>query len=160
MKVFGTICVNSCGDVLLVRGKRSKKWSFPKGHCKGNETDIECALRELKEETGLVIKTPHSSYHKLRGGGYFVFAIQGNPEVKIGDNWEIEKAEWWPLTNLPTIDSNVDVSIFRTLMKSMTYNSSKDNTMEFIESKEAYKKINIIKNNINNSSPFNIPSCT
>lgn len=51
----------SCG-VLVVRGdpiasfllmKHEKRWDLPKGHIDGNETDIECALRELWEETGI-----------------------------------------------------------------------------------------------------------
>jgi len=29
-------------------------WSFPKGHKESGETDIETAVRELKEETGIV----------------------------------------------------------------------------------------------------------
>lgn len=29
------------------------EWGFPKGRRDGNETDLECALREMKEETGL-----------------------------------------------------------------------------------------------------------
>ncbi len=28
-------------------------YGFPKGHKKSGETDIDCALREIKEETGL-----------------------------------------------------------------------------------------------------------
>ena len=30
------------------------EWGFPKGRRDGNETDLECALREMKEETGLL----------------------------------------------------------------------------------------------------------
>jgi mRNA-decapping enzyme subunit 2 len=145
MKVFGAICVNSLGEVLLVRGKQSNKWSFPKGHCKNNETDIQCALRELREETGVVLEGSYSSYHKLRGAGYFVFAVDGTPETKIGDHWEIDEISWWPLTCLPRLDSNVDVSIFRTLMKSMR---SESNAVEFIDSSEARRKMNTIKGRI------------
>jgi len=146
MKVFGVICINNCGNVLLVRGRKSRKWSFPKGHCKQDENDLECALRELKEETGLDIgNLKHSSYHKLRGGGYFLFAIEGNPMVKIGDHWEVEEVAWWPMTSLPRLDSNVDVSIFRTLMKSI---SSDDDLVKFIDSPEARRKVSIIKNSI------------
>ena len=164
MKVFGAICVNNLGNVLLVRGKRSKKWSFPKGHCKGNETDIECALRELKEETGLILTNKYSSYHKLRGAGYFIFPIEGTPETTINDNWEIEEISWCPIKNLPQLDSNVDVSIFRTLMKTMRSDSDdSEDILEFIESTETYKKINSIKNSIQNSAdliPINIPRCS
>ena len=30
-----------------------KRWDLPKGHVDPGETDIECALRELAEETGI-----------------------------------------------------------------------------------------------------------
>ena len=53
--------IKSCG-VLLFRKepKRSfllmrhaDRWDFPKGHVDPGETEIECALRELWEETGV-----------------------------------------------------------------------------------------------------------
>ena len=152
MKVFGVICVNDRGEVLLVRGRSSNKWSFPKGHCKYKETDLECALRELKEETGLVLSGNYSSYHKLRGGGYFVFAIDGNPTLKIGDNWEIEDVAWFPLKELPAIHSNVDVSIFRTLMHGV--HCEVGEMVDYIESPEAFRRVNTIKRRI---LPQNIP---
>ena len=34
----------------------SGHWGFPKGHQDGNESEQETALRELKEETGIVLK--------------------------------------------------------------------------------------------------------
>ena len=54
---------HSCGAILFtkVNGVReyalvmevSGSYSFPKGHQEGNETDIETATREIKEETGI-----------------------------------------------------------------------------------------------------------
>jgi 8-oxo-dGTP pyrophosphatase MutT (NUDIX family) len=151
MKVYGAICVNGKGEVLLVHGRRSKKWSFPKGHCQDGETDLQCALRELKEETGLQLEQKHSSYHKLRGGGYFIFAMDDEVQVKTQDHWEVDKVAWWPLTSLPTLDSNVDVSIFRTLMKSMK--GEPGDALEFLESPQAKKKMNTIKHCIDCSTP-------
>ena len=166
MKVYGAICVDSNGNVLLVRGRRSQKWSFPKGHCKFNESDIDCARRELKEETGIYAPPKYVSVHKLRGGTYFVFAIESKPEISIGDHWEVEEAAWWPLADLPRIDSNVDVSIFRTLMKSMR--GEPETALEFLESSRAHHKVTHIKNCIDAASavavpesfpPTNIPLC-
>lgn len=145
MKVFGAICVNEKGEVLLVHGRQSKKWSFPKGHCHDGETDLQCALRELREETGIQLEGKYSSYHKLRGGGYFLFPVE-NPEIRCRDHWEIDTVQWWPLTSLPTLDSNVDVSIFRTLMKSMK--GEAEDILEFLDSPTAKKKMNTIKHAI------------
>src|SRR5260221_4761568 len=42
-------------QVLLVRHK-SGHWTLPKGHPELNETPLECAKRELFEETGLTVQ--------------------------------------------------------------------------------------------------------
>lgn len=51
----------SCG-FLIVRGdpiesfllmKHRTRWDLPKGHVDPGESDVECALRELEEETGI-----------------------------------------------------------------------------------------------------------
>lgn len=53
--------LKSCG-VLVSRGepiesfllmRHPNRWDLPKGHVDPGETDIECALRELEEETGI-----------------------------------------------------------------------------------------------------------
>jgi 8-oxo-dGTP diphosphatase len=41
-------------EVLVVHRPRYEDWSFPKGKLKSGETDEECAVREVAEETGLV----------------------------------------------------------------------------------------------------------
>ena len=38
---------------LLIYSKRNKEWGFPKGHIEPNETELETAKREIKEETGI-----------------------------------------------------------------------------------------------------------
>lgn len=40
---------------LLIKHVNGKHWSFPKGHVESGETEIETALREVKEETGLYV---------------------------------------------------------------------------------------------------------
>ena len=51
----------SCG-VFVTRGepidsfllmKHKKRWDLPKGHVDPGETELECAYRELEEETGI-----------------------------------------------------------------------------------------------------------
>jgi 8-oxo-dGTP pyrophosphatase MutT (NUDIX family) len=43
-------------EVLLVTSKRSGNWIFPKGHIEKGETAEEAALREAREEAGVVSK--------------------------------------------------------------------------------------------------------
>src|SRR5262245_12140820 len=53
--------VKSCG-ILIVRGspiesfllmRHAHRWDLPKGHVDEGETDLQCAYRELWEETGI-----------------------------------------------------------------------------------------------------------
>ncbi len=49
----------SCGIIVfhdnkvLMARQNSREWSIPKGHVEGSETEIETALREVKEETNI-----------------------------------------------------------------------------------------------------------
>ena len=38
---------------LLVYSERNKEWGFPNGHVESDETELETAKREIKEETGI-----------------------------------------------------------------------------------------------------------
>lgn len=48
--------VDSVAQFLLIKNKRSENWGFPKGHIEAGETEIETAVREVWEETGLHIQ--------------------------------------------------------------------------------------------------------
>lgn len=50
----GAIIMSSKKEILIVKS-RGSKWGFPKGGRESNETIIECAEREVKEETGFSI---------------------------------------------------------------------------------------------------------
>jgi len=147
--VYGAICINEKGEVLMVRGRRGGKWSFPKGHVDNmNETDLECAKRELFEEAGLHVSDNYVSFHKLHAASYFVFAVEGNPETSIQDTKEIDKVEWVSLMNLPTENCNVDVSIFRTLMKNIRQEQT---CMSYVKSDYAHRRITYIRKGIERS---------
>ena len=42
-------------EILLVKHINSGHWSFPKGHVEDGESEIETAIREVYEETGIEI---------------------------------------------------------------------------------------------------------
>lgn len=49
----GALMLNAtCTKVLMVRGWGINVWSFPKGKINENEVLVDCAIREVEEETG------------------------------------------------------------------------------------------------------------
>lgn len=58
-------------EVLLVHRPKYNDWSLPKGKCQANESDPDCALREVQEETGLRcrldVELPATSYVDPKG---------------------------------------------------------------------------------------------
>jgi 8-oxo-dGTP pyrophosphatase MutT (NUDIX family) len=40
-------------EILLIKHINSGHWSFPKGHVEEGESEMETAVREIKEETGI-----------------------------------------------------------------------------------------------------------
>ncbi len=51
-KSCGAIIYNSNNEVLVVK-HNAGHWDFPKGHVEENETEVQTALREVKEETNV-----------------------------------------------------------------------------------------------------------
>lgn len=58
---------------LLVKGRQTGIWSFPKGHSIKGETPYECAVREIREETGLRMEQTPIRAIRLKGGIYFLY---------------------------------------------------------------------------------------
>ena len=62
----------SCGciifrgsKVLLVYEKRRDFWDFPKGHVEAGESEVETALREVREEVGLDVEIDECARYTL-----------------------------------------------------------------------------------------------
>jgi len=93
------------GEVLLIGMKDDDGklfWSFPKGHQETDETDIETAIRETKEETGLDVEisdtTPIKTGHFVHSGTVYknillFIAKPLNHELKPQEG-EVEQVKW------------------------------------------------------------------
>lgn len=102
----------SCGCIILKDDKvflictlddgKEMFWSFPKGHQEAGETDVETALRETKEETGLDVEIidygPIKTGHLIHGGTVYkeilLFLAKPLNEDLVLQDGEVEKAEW------------------------------------------------------------------
>jgi len=91
---------------LLIYRTKQKDWGFPKGHIEGTETLEECALREIREETGWTVKIIDliglMSYEHLnenakilrKVGVHFFLVEPLSQDVSLIHKNEIEKMEW------------------------------------------------------------------
>ncbi len=61
----------ACGGIIIKDGKvlmvnQVKGFTgFPKGHVEENETEIETAIREIKEETNVTVKLDQNKRYKI-----------------------------------------------------------------------------------------------
>ncbi len=88
--------------VLVVLGRMSKKWGLPKGGLEEEETYEECALREIKEETGLTYSLcDFKERIKIHSTYYFVIN-KDDRKIERGpiDTREIAAIKWLRLTDI------------------------------------------------------------
>ncbi|MBU3854416.1 MAG: NUDIX hydrolase [Candidatus Paraprevotella stercoravium] len=98
--------------LLIQRGNEPYKgcWAFPGGFMNMEETAEECAVRELKEETGLTVNRIRQigAYSKVnrdpRGRTISIayLAIVDAPTAVSGMD-DAAKAAWFPLSSLPDL---------------------------------------------------------
>ena len=77
VKCGGIIYNNDKTKILMVMNRRSRtiqeyKWGFPKGHKNLGEENVDCAIREIYEETGIQYPKEMMSQRKhIYGNIYF-----------------------------------------------------------------------------------------
>jgi 8-oxo-dGTP pyrophosphatase MutT (NUDIX family) len=94
-------------EVFLIQHREGGYWGFPKGHAEPNETPLEAAKRELKEEThlhcsSLLQEEPLQEQYGFQHEGkrvfkkvtYFVAEATGEVELQKA---EINDGIWLPL---------------------------------------------------------------
>lgn len=102
-KSCGAIIIRKNNDIfetLLIKMVKGH-WSFPKGHVENNETEVETALREIKEETNLDVLidtrfreiTTYSPYPGVIKDVIFFIAMPKTLDVVIQES-EVEHSEW------------------------------------------------------------------
>ena len=98
--------------VLLVQS-RGHLWGPPKGSLNVDEKDTDCAIREVKEETGLNISCENfSDYVKIRNKAVYSYLEMDSCDIKVQDNIEDNDANgitWIKVSCLENaiIDGNI-----------------------------------------------------
>ncbi len=87
-------------QILVIHRSRYDDWSFPKGKRNKGETDLECALREVKEETsvtgklGSELETIHYRDHKNRHKVVRYWLLQSDGSAAFVANDEVDRVRW------------------------------------------------------------------
>jgi 8-oxo-dGTP diphosphatase len=102
---------NSDGDleILLVHRPKYDDWSLPKGKRDAGETDEQCAVREVEEETGLRCRLAQellpTAYEDARGRWkvvrYWAMTVRSERKFTPGD--EIDDLRWVSIDAVPEI---------------------------------------------------------
>lgn len=115
--VRGAILLNNGMDkVVLVKGwKKSASWSFPRGKINKDELDLDCAVREVYEETGFDLKdaglvkgVEDTKYIQMtiREQHLRLYIFAGIPTDTLFQprtRKEISAIQWYKLSELPTL---------------------------------------------------------
>ncbi|RDA93369.1 hypothetical protein CP533_0318 [Ophiocordyceps camponoti-saundersi (nom. inval.)] len=119
--VRGAIMLNHAMDsVVLVKGwKKGASWSFPRGKINKDEDDLDCAIREVYEETGLDLraaglvrdKKPKSIEISMREQQLRLYIFRDIPmdtDFQPRTRKEISKIQWYKLSELPAFRKKGD----------------------------------------------------
>jgi 8-oxo-dGTP pyrophosphatase MutT (NUDIX family) len=102
IRAAGGIVVRGSGsetEVLLVHRPQYDDWTFPKGKVEPGESDEECAVREVEEETGLLCslgrELESTSYldakKRPKTVRYWVMEVVGGA---LRFDFEVDAARW------------------------------------------------------------------
>lgn len=108
----GGIVTNEMGDLLMIF--RRGKWDLPKGKLDQGETIEDCAIREVREETGvkklklgkLLLVTQHEYFDKwaktdvIKETHWFRMFAAGAPVLVPQTEEDITAIEWTKLTEV------------------------------------------------------------
>lgn len=125
----GIIYDKTNNKILIVQGNQGI-YSLPKGHTRRNEEIIDCAIREINEETGIVLTKDYLSSCKSVIIYEYIFfivsvdnAIDKWPSFNIIDKKEIKSCQWYDISDVLTFYHYCNQSLKRIMSNWVYYNN-------------------------------------
>lgn len=125
LRVVGCVIEHNDAVLMLFRSKVEKNpslWGIPAGKVEGSETDSEAAIREIREETGIILKEEDLQYKGELPIEYpnmtvvfpvFKVVLEKEPAVTLSPREHVEYKWLAPqeVLKLPDLMQDVDVII-------------------------------------------------
>ena len=92
-------------QLLLLKHRCGGHWSFPKGHMESGETEMETALREIREETGLRVflrdgfreSVEYSPKPNVKKQVIYFIGFTLNESTLHPQEEEVSELQWWEI---------------------------------------------------------------
>ena len=118
-------CVVIKNDKVLLIRQLSGSWGFPKGHVEHDETEVETAIREVKEETNIdvvVDETKRYTMHYVTDTGIYkevvIFLAKPLTSILKTQESEIIDAGWMSYSDaLATVSYDNTRELLETVLK-------------------------------------------
>jgi 8-oxo-dGTP pyrophosphatase MutT (NUDIX family) len=131
-------------EVLVVHRPHYDDWSFPKGKHDDGESDLECALREVLEETGLTVNVgpamPTVEYQDHKGRdktvAYWAMTIAAGCDGDVFvANDEVDSMRWLSEAEAhATLTYEIDRMLLSALGEALTHKKRLLRRDELVES--------------------------
>lgn len=130
VKAGGGLVMNENNEVLLIF--RRGKWDLPKGKLDNGETIEHCALREVKEETGLkkvnldgALMITYHTYHEgtkyvLKESHWFNMKAEGKQSLVPQVSEDIHEIKWVKMPDVKSYFKNAFPSVVDVLKAGRT----------------------------------------
>ena len=139
---LAVLCLIEDDNKILLQNRVKEDWrgyTLPGGHVEKGESFVDAVKREIKEETGLVIKKPKLVGVKqfpIEHGRYVVFLFKTNKFAGTIESSLEGKMEWIEYNDIKNINT---VDDFEELLKVM--NSKKYSEFQYIVKKNIWKVV-------------------